>query len=108
MMVLFGITSCDTCKRAYKALVAAGYEPTFRDIRVSPLSAAERHSLLEAFGDALLNRASTTWRSLDSVTRELGTDALLASYPTLMKRPVIEGKGLTLGWSDAVQALYLK
>ena len=66
-MILYGIPTCDTCRKAQKALVAAGHEITFRDVRAAPLTAAERAEFLSAFGDSLLNRASTTWRALDDI-----------------------------------------
>ncbi len=40
-MILFGISTCDTCKKALKALEAAGHDVTFRDIRRDPLTEAE-------------------------------------------------------------------
>ena len=32
-MILYGIPTCDTCKKALKALEAAGHAVQFRDIR---------------------------------------------------------------------------
>ena len=32
-MILYGISTCDTCKTAQKALVRAGHDVTFRDVR---------------------------------------------------------------------------
>ena len=40
-MILYGISTCDTCKKAIKALQGAGHEVSFRDIRANPLSRAE-------------------------------------------------------------------
>ena len=40
-MILYGLSTCDSCKRALKTLHAAGKEITFRDIRAEPLDAAE-------------------------------------------------------------------
>ena len=37
-MILYGISTCDTCKRALKTLQAAGKDVTFRDIRAQPLT----------------------------------------------------------------------
>ena len=100
-MILYGIKSCDTCRKALKALPQAG----FRDVRAEPLSAEEIARFLEVFGDKLLNRASTTWRGLSEDERADDPAALLAEYPTLMKRPVIEdGEQVYLGWKVDVQA----
>ncbi|MGY6547700.1 MAG: arsenate reductase family protein [Roseinatronobacter sp.] len=100
-VTIYGIASCDTCRKARKALPDAA----FRDIREEPLSAAERTAFLAAFGDGLINRASTTWRGLSETERAQGADALLDAYPTLMKRPVIvAGEALHLGWKQDVQS----
>lgn len=99
-IVIYGIKTCDACRKALKALPGA----QLRDIRAEPLSAAERAEFIAAFGDAILNRASTTWRGLDEAARGSAPDALLAAHPTLMKRPVIRsGDALHLGWKVDVQ-----
>lgn len=104
-MILYGIPTCDTCKKALKALAAAGHDVAFRDIRADPLSEAELTEFLSEFGDALVNRKSTTWRGLSDWLRNSEPEAQLAAHPTLMKRPVIRAGGrLHLGWDDTVRA----
>ena len=103
-MILYGIPTCDTCRKAQKALMAAGHEVSFRDVRAEPLTDAERAEFLAAFGERLINRASTTWRGLDAAERAQNPEVLLAAHPTLMKRPVIRGAALTLGWDKLAQA----
>ncbi|GGE01213.1 transcriptional regulator, Spx/MgsR family [Gemmobacter megaterium] len=106
-LTLYGIPTCDTCKKAQKALAAAGHAVTFRDVRMAPLSPAEIDELVTEFGTAIINRQSTTWRSLSDFLRESEADAQLAAQPTLMKRPVIRGPdGLTLGWTPEIAAGY--
>lgn len=102
---ILGLKTCDTCRKAIKALP----EATFRDIRTDPLSPEERAALLEQFGDALVNRASTTWRGLSEDDKAQDADTLLATHPTLMKRPVIQHDGAWyLGWkADTQKALGL-
>ena len=39
-MILYGISTCDSCKKALKALAAAGHAVEFRDVRANPLSEA--------------------------------------------------------------------
>ena len=108
MAVLYGIATCDTCRRARKALENSGLEVTFRDVREAPLSTEEISQFLAEFGGKLLNTRSTTWRGLSEDERAGAPEELLLKHPTLMKRPVIDGpQGLTLGWDKAVQALYL-
>lgn len=108
MRVLYGISTCDTCRKARKALENNGLEVEFRDVRAEPLSADEIARFLAEFGGKLLNMRSTTWRGLSESERGRAPEALLAAHPTLMKRPVIEGPGgLTLGWDEAAQATHL-
>jgi arsenate reductase-like glutaredoxin family protein len=103
-MIVYGIKTCDTVKKALRALEAAGHAPVLRDVRAEPLSAAEIAEFQAAFGDKLINRASTTWRGLSEAERAAPVPELLAAHPTLMKRPVIRGVELTLGWDNAAQA----
>jgi arsenate reductase-like glutaredoxin family protein len=104
-MILYGLKTCDTCRKAQKTLTVAGHAPEFRDVRTAPLDPAEIARFLDAFGDRLINRASTTWRGLSEAEREAAPATLLAAHPALMKRPVIDGEGvLTLGWAKDVQS----
>lgn len=100
-MDIWGIPTCDTCRKARAALPGA----TFRDIRAQPLTEAERADLLARFGDRAINRASTTWRGLSDSDRALPGAELLARHPTLMKRPVIRaGDAVHLGFGPDVRA----
>ena len=107
-MILYGIPTCDTCKKARKALEAAGHQVSFRDVRSEPLSKEEWAVLLAEFGSTLVNQKSTTYRGLSMWLRESEADAQLLAQPTLMKRPVLhDGERLTMGWGDEVQAVWL-
>jgi arsenate reductase-like glutaredoxin family protein len=107
-MIVYGIKTCDTVKKALRALAAAGHAPVLRDVRAEPLSAAEIARFEAAFGAALVNRSSTTWRGLSEAERAAPVADLLAAHPTLMKRPVVEaGETRTLGWTPAAQAVWL-
>ena len=106
-MILYGIPTCDTCKKARKALEAAGHVVTFRDVRAEPLSDSEWAALLAAFDDRLVNRTSTTWRGLSDWLKAAEADAQLRAYPTLMTRPVLrEGDKMTLGWDAKAQTAW--
>ena len=107
-MILYGIPTCDTCKKARKALEAAGPQVSFRDVRSEPLSEEEWAVLLAEFGSTLVNQKSTTYRGLSMWLRESEADAQLLAHPTLMKRPVLrDDERLTMGWGDEVQAVWL-
>ncbi|MEM9248365.1 MAG: ArsC/Spx/MgsR family protein [Pseudomonadota bacterium] len=103
-MTLYGIPTCDTCRKAQKALAVAGHAVTFRDVRAEPLTAEDVALFLGAFGEALVNRRSTTFRNLSEAEKGGTPDALLAAHPTVMKRPVLRaGDRLTLGWTDKIR-----
>lgn len=106
-MILYGLSTCDTCKKAQKALVAAGHDVTFRDIRAEPLSEAEVTEFIVEFGSRIINTQSTTWRGLSDWMKNSEADQQLKQHPALMKRPVIRHEGvLTLGWDDQIAARY--
>lgn len=108
-MIVYGISTCDSTKKAIKALEQAGRTVTFHDIRANPLSSAEIDRIVTEFGDRAVNKQSTTYRGFSDFLRVSDPEAQIAAQPTVMKRPVIEQDGTWyLGWDDAVQAALLK
>ena len=104
-MILYGIPTCDTCKKALKALEAAGVQVAFRDIRANPLSEAEIDRIVQQFGSRVINTQSTTWRGFNEFLKASEPEAQIAAQPTVMKRPVIQdGDRWFLGWDSATQA----
>lgn len=107
-MRFFGLKTCDTCRKARAALTAAGHDPELVDVRADGVPAADLAAIVAAFGDGAVNRASATWRGLSEADRALPVPALLAAYPAVMKRPVIEVEGRWFqGWGPDVQAALL-
>lgn len=111
-MKIYHLKTCDTCRKAIKALRAAGIEPELHDVRADGLTRDKVTAMEAAVGfDALVNKKSTTWRGLDDAAkaglmRETAID-LLVEHPTLMKRPVIvRGTDYTVGWTKDVQRTY--
>ncbi|MEO1135368.1 MAG: arsenate reductase [Pseudomonadota bacterium] len=113
-MKLYGLKTCDTCRKARKALDAAGKDAAFHDVRADGVTKAQLTRWATAAGwEKLLNKSSTTWRGLDDAEKDAITEkkalALMAEHPTLIKRPVIEmaiENGPTqvfVGWSKDVQ-----
>ncbi len=104
-LTLYGIPTCDTCKKAIKAPENAGKTVTFRDVRADPLSDQEWADLIAEFGTNLVNTRSTTYRGLSDWMKHSEADAQLTQHPTLMKRPVIRHDDiLYLGWDEVTQS----
>jgi arsenate reductase (glutaredoxin) len=104
-MILYGIPTCDTCRRALKTLQAAGKEVTFRDVRAQPLSMAEIEAITHEFGDLAVNRQSTTYRAFNDFLKASDPEAQIAAQPTVLKRPIIQnGTTWYLGWDAATEA----
>lgn len=104
-MILYGISTCDTCKKALKTLQAAGRKVTFRDVRATPLSEAEVTAMVHEFGDRLINKQSTTYRAFNDFLKASEPEAQILSQPTVMKRPVIQdGTSWHLGWDSETEA----
>jgi len=106
---LYGLKNCDTCKKAMKALEQKNIDFEFIDIRSEADLSSKLPEWLNSVGvDKLLNKRSTTWRSLTAAEQEaaLGgkTKTTLENNPTLIKRPVIEvQKTIYVGWTKDVQ-----
>lgn len=99
-MEIYGLKTCDTCRKAIKALP----EARFVDVRAEGVPDAVMARARAAFGEALVNTRSTTWRGLSEADRATAPEALLAAHPTLMKRPlIVDGDAMHLGWTKAVQ-----
>ena len=105
-VTLYGITNCDTVKRARAWLAAHAIETSFHDFRKDGVPEPRLDAWLGALGwEALLNRRGTTWRRLDEAQRAGVTDAasarrVMLAQPSVIKRPVVEwGAGqITVGF----------
>ena len=106
---LYGLKNCDTCRKALKALDAAGVTYQFHDVRADGVDKSHIAGWVKAAGwEALMNKRSTTWRDLPDTEKDNVDEAkaisLMAAHPTLIKRPVIEKDGLVLvGWTRETQ-----
>lgn len=106
---LFGLKNCDTCKKALREIKASGQSAEFIDIRAEADLASKVPGWLRAVGDKLVNRSSTTWRSLSDEDKAKATgsslEGLLLGNPALIKRPVIElGGEVLVGWTADTKA----
>ena len=111
-MKIWHLKTCDTCRKAIKALRAAGHDPVLIDVRADGIAADDLARMAEHLPwEKLLNKKSTTWRGLDDADKaeidQTKALALIAAHPTLLKRPVIDGPGgMSVGWTADVQAKY--
>lgn len=116
MITVYGIRSCDSCRRALNWLRERHIEHCFHDVRDDGLDDAllrrlqklERRTDEAMQSSALLNRRSTTWRQLeDDARRDLdaaGIRALILRHPTMMKRPVIDtGEDVLVGFDESAR-----
>jgi arsenate reductase len=112
-MKVYALKACDTCRKAVKALEAAGKPFELIDVRADGMSREDIAAIVDAVGyEAALNRRSTTWRALDEPSKT-GLDnvravQLIEAHPTLMKRPAItDGDTTTVGWKADAQEAWL-
>lgn len=104
MVTLYGLKSCDTCRKARAWLDARGIPFRFHDFRSDGLEASVLERLEAAAGwETLLNRRGTTWRGLSESERANPTRetafALMLANPALIKRPVlVAGERILVGF----------
>ena len=105
LLTLYGIGSCDTCRKARKWLNDQSHEYKFHDLRKDGLDmqTLERWARRTNW-EKLLNTNSLTWRKIPEVDRaDMSKSKALASMierPTLVKRPVLEcGRFISVGFS---------
>ncbi len=106
MLTVYGIKSCDTCRKARKYLTEHDIEFRFHDVRDDGLDI----QMLERWAaridwQRLLNKQSLTWRKIPEVDRgAINRDrayALMIENPTLVKRPVLESEDfIAVGFSE--------
>jgi Spx/MgsR family transcriptional regulator len=105
LLQVYGLKNCDTCSKAQAWLKEHAVHYRFRDVRSDGLEKSQlKRWLASPLADLLINRRSTTWRSLtpeEKALSESNPSRLLLTHPALMKRPVLErhGKLLMIGFS---------
>jgi arsenate reductase len=98
VVTLFGIPNCDTVKKARTWLADNNIEFTFHDFRKDGLSATQVDTWLADLGcDTLVNKRSTSWKTLSEEVKTSLNDAsassLVLASPTLIKRPLLDRDG---------------
>lgn len=107
MLTIYGIPSCDTCRKARKWLTEQAKEHKFHDLRADGLDLEMLDRWARTLDwQKLLNTRSLTWRKIPEVDRAGMTKsramALMLEQPTLVKRPVLEcDEFVAVGFSAA-------
>ena len=107
MITLYGISNCDTIKKAKKHLTDNNIEFTFHDYRKEGIN----EQMVAEFADKLdweqlVNKRGTTYRALSDEQKKNLTKQnaiqLLVQQPAMIKRPVlVNGTDFYLGFKVA-------
>ena len=99
---VYGIKNCDTVKKAIVYLNERDIDYEFVDFRKNPISQQVLKKMVESVGwELLINKRSTTYRSLSEEEKSNINYDLVSKLPTLIKRPVlIHGENITVGFSE--------
>jgi Spx/MgsR family transcriptional regulator len=93
-MKIFGIKNCDKIKKTILWCAQNGKMCEFHDYRTDGLDInllnafLSQHTLTE-----LVNKRSTTWRTLSDWQKENLDPSIILENPTLLKRPIVEIDG---------------
>jgi Spx/MgsR family transcriptional regulator len=105
---MYGITTCDTVRKARAWLEGRGVPYRFHDYRAEGVDAARLDGWVGKVGwERLLNKGSTTFRELPDKDKqgldETKAKALMLAKPTMIKRPVLEvGDTILVGFKPDV------
>jgi len=99
---LYGIKNCDTVKKALVYLNDHDVNYQFIDFRQNPISKRVLIKMVDSVGwEILINKRSTTYRSLSEEEKSNVNYDLVLSLPTLIKRPVmVRGENILVGFSE--------
>ena len=99
---VYGIKNCDTVKKALVYLNDHDVNYQFIDFRQNPISQQVLIKMVESVGwELLINKRSTTYRSLSEEEKSNINYDLVLKLPTLIKRPVLVwGENIMVGFSE--------
>lgn len=104
-VTLYGISNCDTIKKAKAWLDKEAIAYSFHDYRKQGLDSSMLTPWVDSLGwEALLNRRGTTWRKLPDDVKEnidrASAIAIMLENPSIIKRPLlVKGNEMHLGFS---------
>ena len=105
---MYGITTCDTIRKARVWLESQGVAYRFHDYRAEGIEAEKLNGWVGKVGwEKLLNKGSTTFRELPEADKaaldEKKAKKLMLAKPTMIKRPVLEvGDRILVGFKPDV------
>ena len=111
---VFGIKNCDTMKKAMTWLTEQGVAFEFVDYKKAGVAEAHLPDWAARAGwEVLLNKRGLMWKKLTEEERTAVDEAkafkLMAQYPALIKRPVLDtGTALLVGFAPETYAEKLK
>ena len=114
MIRIYGIKNCDTMKKAFAWFAAQGIAYEFVDYKKAGVAAGQLPDWNRRVGwEQLLNTRGLMWKKLSAEERADVDEAkalqLMAQYPSLIKRPVVDtGRALLVGLDPDVYAQTLK
>ncbi|MBW8784178.1 MAG: arsenate reductase [Novosphingobium sp.] len=97
-IALYGISNCDTVKKARAWLDQRGIPYAVHDYKKQGADPGQLARWVEQAGwEKVLNRAGTTFRKLSDADKQ-GLDAgkavvLMAAHPSAIRRPIVEHDG---------------
>ncbi len=95
MNKLFGISNCDSVKKAKKWLIENNIEFEFYDYKKQGVPEEKLKKWIKQVGwEILLNKRGTTWRKLNDTVKdsvdEKSAFRIMMENPSIIKRPVFE------------------
>ena len=114
MIKVYGIKNCDTMKKAFAWLEANGVAYEFIDYKKAGVAESHLPDWNQRAGwEKLLNTRGLMWKKLTDEERSAVDEAkalkLMAQYPSLIKRPVLDaGNKLLVGFTPDNYAEQLK
>lgn len=106
MIKIYGISNCDSMKKARKWLDINKLDYEFHDYKKSGVPEKNLKQWVKIAGwETVLNKRGTTWRKLDDTIKntidEPSSIEVMLDNPSTIKRPVLEnGKQLLIGFNE--------
>ena len=96
-IIIYGIKSCSTMKKAFTKLDELGVSYDFHDYKKQGIDKESVQRWVDCLGiDKVLNKRGTTWRKLDDSQKQAADSDvdkaidLLVENTSMLKRPIVE------------------